>query len=134
MPVRAMRGPRGAWSGRLPVVVSEGRRWSVAFSSCRMMGRFVSEQRPHRRWKMEIDSHRAVGVKLSLDITPKSVSDLAGLFRGDTTLMDICEEAYRLRDQERGETGIRASPAVNGQETMHIAICFMGQARIAAGS
>jgi hypothetical protein len=37
----------------------------------------------------------------SVEIEPFGISDLAGTYRDDPTLRDICEEAYRLRDVER---------------------------------
>lgn len=35
------------------------------------------------------------------DFNPKSFHDLAGVFKDDPDLMEICEEAYRLRRAER---------------------------------
>jgi hypothetical protein len=35
------------------------------------------------------------------DPAPAGISSLAGLFKDDPTLREICEEAYRLRDAER---------------------------------
>ncbi|MCL4207611.1 MAG: hypothetical protein KJ000_34445 [Pirellulaceae bacterium] len=36
-----------------------------------------------------------------LEIEPLGISDLAGTYRDDPTLREICDEAYRLRDAER---------------------------------
>ncbi len=36
-----------------------------------------------------------------VEIEPLAVSDLAGTYRDDATLREICDEAYRLRDSER---------------------------------
>ena len=41
------------------------------------------------------------GELTSVDIEPLGISDLAGTYRDDPTLREICEEAYRLRDAER---------------------------------
>ena len=40
------------------------------------------------------------GELISLEIGRRGVSDLAGQFRDDPTLREICEEAYRQRDAE----------------------------------
>ncbi len=40
------------------------------------------------------------GELLSLEIDAEGVSSLAGKYRDDPTLGEICEEAYRLRDAE----------------------------------
>jgi hypothetical protein len=36
-----------------------------------------------------------------VEVEPLAVSDLAGTYRDDPTLREICDEAYRLRDSER---------------------------------
>jgi hypothetical protein len=41
------------------------------------------------------------GELTSVEIDPLGISDLAGTYRDDPTLREICEEAYRLRDAER---------------------------------
>ena len=41
------------------------------------------------------------GELTSVEIEPLGISDLAGTYRDDPTLREICAEAYRLRDAER---------------------------------
>ncbi len=41
------------------------------------------------------------GELLSLEIETEGVSSLAGTYRDDPTLGEICDEAYQLRDAER---------------------------------
>lgn len=41
------------------------------------------------------------GDLVSLEMDTLSVSALAGKYKNDPTLRDICEEAYQLRDAER---------------------------------
>ena len=36
-----------------------------------------------------------------VDLEPTGLQDLFGKYRDDPTLMEICEEAYRLRDEEK---------------------------------
>jgi hypothetical protein len=43
----------------------------------------------------------ARGELVSLEIAPAGVSALAGKYRTDPTLREICEEAYRTRNAER---------------------------------
>jgi predicted RNase H-like HicB family nuclease len=50
-----------------------------------------------------IEQRIAKGDLVSLEVGPRGVSDLAGIFADDPTLREICEEAYRLRDSESGE-------------------------------
>lgn len=50
--------------------------------------------------KAELEQRVRLGELLSLDVAPAGVSGLAGRFAGDQTLRDICEEAYRGRDQD----------------------------------
>jgi len=42
----------------------------------------------------------AHGELVSLELPPAGVSGLAGYYRTDLTLREICAEAYRLRDTE----------------------------------
>lgn len=50
--------------------------------------------------KIEIQQRIEQGELFALEIDTLGVSDLAGLFSDDSTLREICEEAYRLRDAE----------------------------------
>ncbi len=52
--------------------------------------------------KMVIEHRIALGELLSLEIETTGVSSLAGKYETDPTLRTICEEAYQLRDVERG--------------------------------
>lgn len=47
--------------------------------------------------------HREVeqGEMVALDFEPLGLADLAGKYADDPTLREICEEAYRLRDEDR---------------------------------
>ena len=49
----------------------------------------------------EIAQRIACGEPLSLEVEEGGVSSLAGKFRTDPTLSEICEDAYKLRDAER---------------------------------
>ena len=49
----------------------------------------------------EIAQRIARGELLSLEVEEGGVSSLAGKFRTDPTLREICEDAYKLRDSER---------------------------------
>ncbi len=49
----------------------------------------------------EIAQRIARGELLSLEVETGGVSSLAGKFRTDPTLRDICDEAYKIRDTER---------------------------------
>lgn len=42
-----------------------------------------------------------IGELTLIEVEPLGVSDLAGTYRDDPTLREICDEAYRLRDAER---------------------------------
>ena len=53
--------------------------------------------------KAEIQQRVALGELLSLEIDAVSVSSLAGKYRPDPTMREICDEAYQLRDAERTE-------------------------------
>ncbi|MEP7340769.1 MAG: hypothetical protein ABI977_23770 [Acidobacteriota bacterium] len=50
--------------------------------------------------KAEIQQRIEQGELLSLEVGPIGVSDLAGKFKDDPTLREICEQAYRERDAE----------------------------------
>ena len=52
--------------------------------------------------KAIIEHRIARGELLSLEIETVGVSSLAGKYEADPTLRAICEEAYQLRDVERG--------------------------------
>lgn len=52
--------------------------------------------------KEELEQRVALGELLSLDIETIGVSSLAGKYEADPTLRTICDEAYQLRDVERG--------------------------------
>ncbi len=51
--------------------------------------------------KSEIRQRVERGELLSLEIEAEGVSSLAGRYRDDPTLGEICDEVYRLRDAER---------------------------------
>lgn len=53
--------------------------------------------------KAQIQQRVALGELLSVEIDAVNVSDLAGKYRSDTTLRQISDEAYQLRDAERIE-------------------------------
>jgi hypothetical protein len=53
--------------------------------------------------RAEIERRIAAGELVSLHLHPRDVSALAGVFRDDPTLRDICADAYRERDAELGE-------------------------------
>ena len=48
----------------------------------------------------ELAQRLARGELVSLELAPPGVSGLAGTYRTDPTLRDICTEAYRTRDTE----------------------------------
>ena len=48
----------------------------------------------------QIQQRIELGDLLSLEIVPVGVSSLAGKYRNDPTLRDICADAYQLRDAE----------------------------------
>ena len=52
--------------------------------------------------KTVIEQRIALGELLSLEIEMTGVSSLAGKYNTDPTLHSICDEAYQLRDDERG--------------------------------
>jgi hypothetical protein len=43
----------------------------------------------------------AQGEFVSLEVSAQAITDLAGTYSTDSTLRDICAEAYRTRDAER---------------------------------
>lgn len=43
------------------------------------------------------------GELTSVEVEPFGISDLAGTYRDDPMLREICEEAYRFRDAERNQ-------------------------------
>ena len=53
--------------------------------------------------KAEIQQRVALGELLSLEIEAASVSELAGKYGSNSTLRQISEEAYQLRDAEHIE-------------------------------
>src|SRR4051794_35702379 len=53
--------------------------------------------------KTEIEQRIHLGQMISLEINVGGVSALAGKYRDDTTLRDICAEAYHARDAEAAE-------------------------------
>jgi hypothetical protein len=52
--------------------------------------------------KVVLEQRIALGELLSLDIEPTGISTLAGKYEADPTLRAICDEAYHVRDAERG--------------------------------
>lgn len=50
-----------------------------------------------------IERRVAGGELVTLEVGGRGVSRLAGKYRDDPTLREICEEAYRLRDAEPPE-------------------------------
>jgi hypothetical protein len=48
----------------------------------------------------DLTQRLARGELVSLELAPMGVSALAGKYRTDPTLREICSEAYRLRDAE----------------------------------
>lgn len=50
--------------------------------------------------KTEIQQLIAQGALLSLEVDIIGVTDLAGKFKDDPTLREICEQAYQTRDAE----------------------------------
>jgi hypothetical protein len=48
----------------------------------------------------DLTQRLARGELVSLELAPTGVSGLAGQYRTDLTLREICSEAYRLRDTE----------------------------------
>ena len=53
--------------------------------------------------KVEIEHRVALGELLTLDIETIGISSLAGKYEADPTLRTICDEAYQVRDAERGQ-------------------------------
>lgn len=53
--------------------------------------------------KAIIEHRVALGELLSLDIETIGVSSLAGKYDTDPTLRTICDDAYQMRDAERGQ-------------------------------
>ena len=51
--------------------------------------------------KARIQQRVEQGELLSLEVETIGVTDLAGKFKDDPTLRDICEQAYQLRDAEK---------------------------------
>ena len=64
--------------------------------------RFVRPSRADAVVALEAEIRRRVqaGELLPIELTAGGVTNLAGLFRDDPTLAEICDEAYRLRDAE----------------------------------
>lgn len=64
--------------------------------------RFVRRSRADAVVALEVEIRRRVqaGELLPIELTAGGVTNLAGMFRDDPTLSDICDEAYRLRDAE----------------------------------
>lgn len=50
--------------------------------------------------KAAIQQRIARGELLSLEVDTIGVTDLAGRFKDDPTLREICEQAYQMRDAE----------------------------------
>lgn len=50
--------------------------------------------------KTEIQQRVELGELLSLEVETIGVSNLAGKYRDDPTLQEICEQAYQMRDAE----------------------------------
>jgi hypothetical protein len=50
--------------------------------------------------KAEIQKRMEAGELIPVEIPPRGVAALAGVFSDDPTLREICEEAYRDRDAE----------------------------------
>ncbi len=53
--------------------------------------------------RAEIEHRIALGDLLSLEIETTGVSSLAGKYAADPTLRAICDDAYQMRDGERGQ-------------------------------
>ena len=53
--------------------------------------------------KAVIEHRIALGELLSLEIDAIDVSSLAGKYNADPTLRAICDDAYQMRDAERGQ-------------------------------
>lgn len=51
--------------------------------------------------RTEIQQRIAQGELLTLEVDAIGVTDLAGKFKDDPTLREICEQAYQMRDAER---------------------------------
>ena len=51
--------------------------------------------------RVAIQERVRTGELTSVEVEPLGISDLAGTYRDDPCLREICEEAYRLRDAER---------------------------------
>jgi hypothetical protein len=64
--------------------------------------RAVGSTRDEALASLQVDLERrlARGELVSLDLAPAGVSALAGKYRTDPTLREICTEAYRKRDAE----------------------------------
>lgn len=50
-----------------------------------------------------LEKHAADGELVFLNLPPKGIMALAGKYRDDPTLQDICDEIYRNRDAEPKE-------------------------------
>jgi hypothetical protein len=53
--------------------------------------------------EVAIEQRVAQGELVALEIGRQGVSRLAGIFRADPTLSEICKEAYQQRDAEAAE-------------------------------
>jgi hypothetical protein len=67
--------------------------------------KFVRQSRADAVVALEAEIRRRTqaGELLPIELTAGGVTNLAGMFRDDPTLSDICDEAYRLRDAEAAE-------------------------------
>ncbi len=53
--------------------------------------------------KQELSTRVKRGELVSLDVSPRGISELAGKYADDPTLEAICDEAYELRNRELAE-------------------------------
>lgn len=51
--------------------------------------------------RIQLQQRVAQGELLALEIEPVGLSTLAGKYQDDPTLLEICEQAYQLRDAEQ---------------------------------
>ena len=54
-----------------------------------------------RHLKAMIQDRASKGAFVMLEVAEPDIMDLFGKYKDDPTLQDICDEAYRLRDEER---------------------------------
>ena len=50
--------------------------------------------------RVEIESRVQHGELLTVDVGCLDISDLAGVYRDDDSLQEICDESYRLRGED----------------------------------